>query len=363
MTPKFAQEKRVTVSESSSDSTSLRGITTQSKELENCEVDQRDYGKPNICDDGHDEMRRMPTTADLNKGSIQLEREVDLRAGAVAEGMNTSETVSVNDQRVFPLSTDVKVKLKLIVKDSSGSDLAVRQTSQGRTVTASEASQSSSTGINQSSLVLSSTLKVTSMKSYVLCCDYASIRPFERTNVNGHFSVDKPTVYEGVIVKLTCTNKGISSFKLLFEYYNLWRKLFCAYAGLYNKIWKDTQEKLSDILALEPDPETQKPEKVLSIGQCITFIYLLKSEEVQMTLDQAIRLIQRHERARQGRIRAKFMREIRQQEEVEKSKGEDRKTYTQEEAAIIFQKVCVFYKQLLDELYFHFSLFKKVSLI
>uniref|UniRef100_A0AA85KA81 Uncharacterized protein n=1 Tax=Trichobilharzia regenti TaxID=157069 RepID=A0AA85KA81_TRIRE len=64
-----------------------------------------------------------------------------------------------------------------------------------------------------------------------------------------------------------------------------------------------------------------------------------KSEEVQMTLDQAIRLIQRHERARQGRIRAKFMREIRQQEEVEKSKGEDRKTYTQEEAAIIFQKI------------------------
>lgn len=30
-----------------------------------------------------------------------------------------------------------------------------------------------------------------------------------------------------------------------------------------------------------------------------------------MTLDDAIRLIQVHERARQGRLRAKFMREIR----------------------------------------------------
>ena len=34
-----------------------------------------------------------------------------------------------------------------------------------------------------------------------------------------------------------------------------------------------------------------------------------------MSTEEAIRLIQVHERARQGRLRAKFMREIRQQEE------------------------------------------------
>ncbi|CAG5126509.1 unnamed protein product [Candidula unifasciata] len=37
-----------------------------------------------------------------------------------------------------------------------------------------------------------------------------------------------------------------------------------------------------------------------------------------MTLEQAVKVIQIHERARQGRLRAKFMREIRQQEEREK---------------------------------------------
>merc|ERR1712157_356042 len=41
-------------------------------------------------------------------------------------------------------------------------------------------------------------------------------------------------------------------------------------------------------------------------------------EEVRLTKEDAIRLIQVHERARQGRLRAKFMREIRMQEEREK---------------------------------------------
>ncbi|VDQ15128.1 unnamed protein product [Trichobilharzia regenti] len=68
------------------------------KEFEN-EVDQIDHGKVNICDNGHDsallsladhdEMSGMPTTAELNKGSVQLEREVELRADAVAEGIDT----------------------------------------------------------------------------------------------------------------------------------------------------------------------------------------------------------------------------------------------------------------------------------
>ena len=37
-----------------------------------------------------------------------------------------------------------------------------------------------------------------------------------------------------------------------------------------------------------------------------------------MSIEEAIRLIQIHERARQGRIRSMFMREIRQQEERER---------------------------------------------
>jgi len=41
-------------------------------------------------------------------------------------------------------------------------------------------------------------------------------------------------------------------------------------------------------------------------------------EETQYTKEEAIRLIQIHERARQGRLRAKFMKEIRMQEERER---------------------------------------------
>ncbi|VDQ12789.1 unnamed protein product [Trichobilharzia regenti] len=174
----------------------------------------------------------MPTIAELNNGSVQLEREVELRADAVAEGMDTRETVSLNDQRVVHLSTDVNAELQLIIKDSGGGNPTVRQPSRGRIATASDSPPSSSTCITHSSLVLSSTVKGTSMKSCVLCRDYASINPFERTKVNGQFREDKPTVYESVIVKLTCTNKGLSSFKLLFECYYLWCKLLCAYAWL-----------------------------------------------------------------------------------------------------------------------------------
>lgn len=40
--------------------------------------------------------------------------------------------------------------------------------------------------------------------------------------------------------------------------------------------------------------------------------------EVKMSVGDAIKMIQVHERARQGRLRAKFMRDIRQQEERER---------------------------------------------
>ncbi|VDQ02532.1 unnamed protein product [Trichobilharzia regenti] len=156
-TPQFVQKEGVTVSESSSDSTSFQNITSQSKgikplrknpyclllllEFENDEVDHTNGGKLDICDSchdsadlvlaDHDEMNGMPATTELNKGSVQLERQVELRADAVVEGMDSRETVSVNDQRVAHLSTDVNAIMKLIVKDSSGGNPTVRRPSKG----------------------------------------------------------------------------------------------------------------------------------------------------------------------------------------------------------------------------------------
>nr|CAH8825351.1 unnamed protein product [Trichobilharzia regenti]CAH8830851.1 unnamed protein product [Trichobilharzia regenti]CAH8857272.1 unnamed protein product [Trichobilharzia regenti]CAH8869630.1 unnamed protein product [Trichobilharzia regenti]CAH8870040.1 unnamed protein product [Trichobilharzia regenti] len=251
-------QNRVTASEWSSDSKSLQSITSQSedvkplmiceeepklstsviKEFENDELD----GKLDICDNDHDsadlslvdhyEMRDMPTTAKLNKGSVQLQREVELNADAVPEGVHTCETVSVIDQRVAHLSSDDSAKPELVVKDSSGGNLAVGQLSESRKRTASDPPLSSSPCVNQSSLVLSSAVRQTPINSSILCNDYGSISSFERTNINGQFSVDKPSVKERVIVKLTCTNKGISSFKSLFECYYLWCKLLCFYTWL-----------------------------------------------------------------------------------------------------------------------------------
>ncbi|VDQ11216.1 unnamed protein product [Trichobilharzia regenti] len=87
--------------------------------------------------------------------------------------MDTHETVSVNDQRVAHLSSDVSAKLELIIKDSSGGGLAVRQPPKNRTATASDAPLSSSAGISQSLLALSSTMKGMRINSRVLCHDYA----------------------------------------------------------------------------------------------------------------------------------------------------------------------------------------------
>jgi len=59
-----------------------------------------------------------------------------------------------------------------------------------------------------------------------------------------------------------------------------------------------------------------------------------------MSLEEAIRVIQIHERARQGRLRAKFMREIRQQEEREKKAAlRGAPTLDPEVASIRIQKV------------------------
>nr|CAH8861279.1 unnamed protein product [Trichobilharzia regenti] len=179
-------QNRVAASECSSDTTSLQGITSQSEvikslgicekepklstsvieEFEIDEVDQIDDDKLNIRDNDHDtsqlslvdhdEMRDMPTTAELKKSSVQLEREVEINADAVAEGMHTCQTVSLIDQHVAHLSSDASVKPELILKDTSGGGLAGRQLSESRATTDSDPPLTSSTGINRSSLVLSS---------------------------------------------------------------------------------------------------------------------------------------------------------------------------------------------------------------
>lgn len=62
--------------------------------------------------------------------------------------------------------------------------------------------------------------------------------------------------------------------------------------------------------------------------------------ELKMHLDEAIRIIQIHERARQGRLRAKLMHEIRSQEDKERNahtKGAPTMDFN--EAALKIQRV------------------------
>lgn len=57
-------------------------------------------------------------------------------------------------------------------------------------------------------------------------------------------------------------------------------------------------------------------------------------------MEDAIRLIQIHERARQGRLRAKFMKEIREQEERERmAQTRGAPTLDPDVAAVRIQKV------------------------
>ncbi|VDQ15614.1 unnamed protein product [Trichobilharzia regenti] len=48
----------------------------------------------------HDEVSGVPTTTKLNKGAVQLKRDVQLKADDVVEGMHSCETISVIDQPV-----------------------------------------------------------------------------------------------------------------------------------------------------------------------------------------------------------------------------------------------------------------------
>lgn len=65
-----------------------------------------------------------------------------------------------------------------------------------------------------------------------------------------------------------------------------------------------------------------------------------KTEETKMSMEEALRIIQVHERARQGRLRAKFMREIRLQEERERMvANRGAPTMDADVAAVRIQKV------------------------
>ncbi|KAL5266277.1 hypothetical protein ACHWQZ_G003637 [Mnemiopsis leidyi] len=71
-----------------------------------------------------------------------------------------------------------------------------------------------------------------------------------------------------------------------------------------------------------------------------------KKEEIKMSLEEAIKIIQVHERARQGCLRAKFMREIRAQEEREKMLAmQGASTMDPDVASTIIQKVWKGYSQ------------------
>merc|ERR1712048_987502 len=93
------------------------------------------------------------------------------------------------------------------------------------------------------------------------------------------------------------------------------------------------REKMMDAIITKVKPEKSTTSKQAKI-------------EVRMSTDEAIRLIQIHERARQGRLRAKFMKEIRLQEERERqaaSKGVP--TIDKDEAATQIQKIWKGYYQ------------------
>ena len=87
--------------------------------------------------------------------------------------------------------------------------------------------------------------------------------------------------------------------------------------------------------------EMKKRTKELTSKHAPLFpLFQQDKEEIKMPWDQAIRIIQVHERARQGRLRARFMREIRQQEEREKqAQTRGAPTLDPDVAAMRIQKV------------------------
>lgn len=76
----------------------------------------------------------------------------------------------------------------------------------------------------------------------------------------------------------------------------------------------------------------------------MVYILLLfqRKEEIKMSFEDAIHIVQIHERARQGRLRAKFMKEIKMQELQEKNQRRTgAPTLDPDVAAVRIQKVIV----------------------
>lgn len=62
-------------------------------------------------------------------------------------------------------------------------------------------------------------------------------------------------------------------------------------------------------------------------------------EEASFSVEEAVLIIQRHERARQGRLRTKYMKEIRTQEEAEMNpEYRFKETLSPQDAAITIQR-------------------------
>jgi hypothetical protein len=85
----------------------------------------------------------------------------------------------------------------------------------------------------------------------------------------------------------------------------------------------------------------QERDKVLELFNAPVFDPRVPApkDEAAMSVEDAIQLLQRHERARQGRLRAKFMMDIRAQQERERMLKEfPRAKLSQDAAAICIQK-------------------------
>jgi hypothetical protein len=84
---------------------------------------------------------------------------------------------------------------------------------------------------------------------------------------------------------------------------------------------------------------------VFTIVKLFLHHLLQRKEEIKMSFEEAIHIVQIHERARQGRLRAKFMKEIKMQELQDKNQRRTgAPTLDHDVAAVRIQKV----KLLLD---------------
>jgi len=132
---------------------------------------------------------------------------------------------------------------------------------------------------------------------------------------------------KGVLVEIECTDYNyfddiLADVKLTPEDIEIETPSYFRRENL--KQLKERERILDDLGAKTLDPRVKPPEP----------------EPEPMSVEQAIRIIQIHERARQGRLRAKFMQDIRAQEERERRQRENpnQSKMNKRQAVIILQK-------------------------